>query len=92
MRGEWRRAGGRDEGRGVAGGQAAGSGYTKAPVSALLPPGTEINNMYIYLYIYTSGLGMGGWGPYTSLRTWAWQRSAPVGAGALETHKDSDHD
>lgn len=63
----WRRAGGRDEGRGVAGRQAAGSSYTKAPVSALLPPGTDINNTYIYLYIcvsvciyihtYPSGLG-----------------------------------
>ena len=31
----------------------------------LLPPGTDINNMYIYLYIYTSGLGAGGWGPRT---------------------------
>lgn len=37
--GEWRRAGSRDEGRGVAGGQAAGSGYTKAPVSAPPAPG-----------------------------------------------------
>lgn len=39
----------------------------------LLSLGTDINNMYISLYIYTSRLGMGGWGPQTSLRAWAGQ-------------------
>lgn len=42
----------------MAGGQAAGSGYTKAPVSAPPAPGTDINNMYVYLYIYIPA----GWG------------------------------
>lgn len=54
----------------------------------LLPPGTDINNMYIYLYIYTSGLGAGGRGPHASLRAREWQKSAPVGAGGAQRHME----
>lgn len=84
--GERGRAGGRGEWRGAASGQAAGSGYTKAPVSAPPAPGPDINNMYIHLYIYTGRPGRAA-GAACSPEGPGVADSAPSGVGGSDPHR-----